>query len=117
MADLSYAEGLYETPVRLAYTGLERNRRYRLIARWAGEAYALPMRLTGDGVELHPFRARDGDRETVETAIPQNLTADGALTLEWHRPPGVGGGGRGHQVAQTWLIPEPFVPTASGAER
>lgn len=113
MADLSYAEGLYETPVRLRYTGLERNRRYRLIARWAGEAYALPMRLTGDGVELHGYRARNGERETVETAIPQSLTADGALTLEWHRPPGIGGGGRGHQIAQTWLIPEPL----TGAEQ
>ncbi|MEP9400310.1 hypothetical protein [Sphingomonas sp. VNH70] len=108
MADLSYAEGLYETPVRLRYTALEPNRRYRLIARWAGEGYALPMRLTGDGVELHPYRARTGERETVETAIPQALTADGTLTLEWHRPPGIGGGGRGHQIAQTWLIPEPL---------
>ncbi|WP_162235284.1 hypothetical protein, partial [Sphingomonas sp. Leaf10] len=119
MADLSYAEGLYETPVRLSYTGLERNRRYRLIARWAGEDYALPMRLTGDGVELHDFRARNGDRETVETAIPQSLTADGALTLEWHRPSGIGGGGRGHQIAQTWLIPEPLSPDleSTGAEQ
>ncbi len=119
MADLSYAEGLYETPVRLSYTGLERGRRYRLIARWAGEDYALPMRLTGDGVELHGFRARKGDRETIETPIPQTLTADGALTLEWHRPAGIGGGGRGHQIAQTWLIPEPLSPEpkAPGAEQ
>ena len=119
MADLSYAEGLYETPVRLRYTGLERGRRYRLIARWAGEDYALPMRLTGNGVELHPFRPRADDRETVETAIPQRLTADGALTLEWHRPANIGGGGRGHQIAQTWLIPEPLVPesNAPGAEQ
>ena len=124
MADLSYAEGLYETPVRLRYTGLERERRYRLIARWAGEDYALPMRLTGNGVELHGPRPRKGDRETVETAIPQSLTATGTLTLEWHRPAGVGGGGRGHQIAQTWLIPEPLVPesnapesNASGAEQ
>jgi hypothetical protein len=117
MADLSYAEGLYETPVRLRYTGLERGRRYRLVARWAGEDYALPMRLTGNGVELHPFRPRHGDRETVETAIPQHLTADGTLTLEWHRPANIGGGGRGHQIAQTWLIPEPFAPTDPGAEQ
>ncbi|KQN00604.1 hypothetical protein ASE78_04300 [Sphingomonas sp. Leaf25] len=115
MADLSYAEGLYETPVRLRYTGLERNRRYRLVARWAGEGYALPMRLMGDGTELHPYRARTANPETVETPIPQALTADGALTLEWHRPPGIGGGGRGHQIAQTWLIPEPLEPHAFGA--
>jgi hypothetical protein len=113
MADLSYAEGLYETPVRLRYTGLERNRRYRLRARWAGEDYALPMRLTGDGVELHAFRPRAANPETVETAIPASLTADGTLELEWHRPPGIGGGGRGHQIAQTWLIPE----LLTGAER
>ncbi|WP_235513209.1 MULTISPECIES: hypothetical protein [unclassified Sphingomonas] len=113
MADLSYAEGLYETPVRLRYTGLERNRRYRLIARWAGEDYALPMRLTGNGVELHDFRTRKGDRETVETVVPANLTADGTLTVEWHRPAGIGGGGRGHQIAQTWLIPEPLVPESN----
>ncbi len=113
MADLSYAEGLYETPVRLHYTGLERNRRYRLRARWAGEDYALPMRLVADGTELHGPRPRATNPETVDTAIPPALTADGDLTIEWHRPPGIGGGGRGHQIAQVWLISESLTAGAT----
>jgi hypothetical protein len=42
---------------------------------------------------------------TVELDVPQRLTAGGKLTLEWTRPAGLGGSGRGHQVAQVWLSP------------
>ena len=60
-----------------------------------------------------------GARLLHRTTRRVHLTADGALTLEWHRPPGVGGGGRGHQIAQAWLIPEPLSPEpkAPGAEQ
>ncbi|KQM63369.1 hypothetical protein ASE75_13005 [Sphingomonas sp. Leaf17] len=107
MADISYAETLYDAPIRLRYVGLDRTRRYRLVATYAGEDYALPMRLVANGaVELHAPMARTTNPMTVEIALPPATTASGTLDLAWTRPPGVGGGGRGHQVAQVWLIPE-----------
>ncbi|MBN8806817.1 MAG: hypothetical protein J0I47_01060 [Sphingomonas sp.] len=107
LSQISYAETLYDAPLRLHYAGLDPRRAYRLIATWAGEDYALPMQLVANGtIELHPFRPRTGNPETVEIAIPRAATARGTLDLAWRRPPGMGGSGRGHQIAETWLIPE-----------
>jgi hypothetical protein len=107
-AELDYAETLYDEPLRLHYDGLGRKRRYHLVATYAGEDYALPMRLVADGRwEIHPPFARTTNPMTVDYPIPAAATADGTLDLAWTRPPGLGGSGRGHQVAETWLIPEP----------
>ena len=38
--------------------------------------------------------------------MPASATADGALTLTWPQEPGVGGAGRGNQVAEVWLMRE-----------
>jgi hypothetical protein len=106
-AELDYAETLYDEPLRLHYDGLDPKRRYHLIATYAGEDYALPMRLVADGRwEVHPPLARTTNPMTVDYPIPTAATADGKLDLAWTRPPGMGGSGRGHQVAETWLIPE-----------
>nr|WP_221364308.1 hypothetical protein [Sphingomonas jinjuensis] len=114
MSEISYAETLYDAPLTLRYTGLDPRRRYRLVATWAGEDYALSMRLVAnDTIELHPYRPRTRNPETVEVAIPAAATAGGTLTLGWTRPPGMGGSGRGHQIAETWLIPEHL----TGAQR
>ena len=107
-SQLDYAETLYDAPIHLHYAGLDRHRRYRLVATYAGEDYALPMRLVANGrFELHPPTARPVNPATVEFAIPAEATRTGTLDLAWTRPPGLGGSGRGHQIAETWLIPEP----------
>ena len=108
MSQISYAEALYDAPLRLHYSGLKRNRRYRLVATYAGEDYTLPMRLVADGrFEIAAPFARTANPMTVEYGIPAKATADGTLDLAWTRPPGMGGSGRGLQVAETWLITEP----------
>ncbi len=109
MAWISYAESLYDAPLRLHYAGLDPKRRYRLVATYAGEEYWLPMRLVANGgIELHPPLDRTTNPMTVDIPIPTAATRDGTLDLAWTRPPGLGGSGRGHQVAETWLIPEPL---------
>lgn len=109
MAWISYAESLYDAPLRLHYAGLNPKRRYRLIATYAGEDYWLPMRLVANGrIELHPPLARSSNPMTVEVEIPAAATRGGTLDLAWTRPAGMGGSGRGHQVAETWLLPEPL---------
>lgn len=109
MAELSYAEALFEQPLTLHYQGLEKNRAYRLRYTWAGEDYSLPLTLTANGTALPAPSTRTSNPQRVELPIPQSLTASGTLDLVWNRPPGMGGSGRGRQIAEVWLIPEPFI--------
>ncbi len=107
LAWTTYAETLYDRPITLIYRDLDPKRTWRLRATYAGEDYQLPMRLTANGVELHPPLARATNPMTVDLALPPEASRSGELRLDWTRPPGMGGGGRGHQVAEVWLIPDP----------
>ena len=40
----------------------------------------------------------------LEFDIPREATAGGSLSLKWFGTPGLGGNGRGNQVAEVWLI-------------
>ncbi len=104
---IDYAETLYEQPLELRYRGLNAKVGYRVRVTYAGEDYALPLRLTANGIEVHPARLRKSNPETVEFAIPDGaIQAAGDLTLAWVGPSGSGGSGRGRQVAEVWLIPQ-----------
>jgi hypothetical protein len=106
---IDYAETLYDRPMTLAYSGLDPARAYRLRVTYAGEGYHAPMRLVANGkIELQPPTDRPSNPTTVEIAIPRAATASGALILQWTGPLDGGGSGRGHQVADVWLIPEPL---------
>lgn len=103
---VTYAESLYETPLTLRYQGLDRGRRYRLRVTYGGEDYHLPIRLVANGdTEIHAPLTRPANPSTLEFDIPAQATRDGRLTLQWTRPPGLGGSGRGKQVAEVWLMP------------
>jgi len=104
---LDYAETLYEQPLRLHYTSLKTGIGYTVRITYAGEEYKLPMELKANQVVLHPFRTRTSNPEQIEFSIDSMLIKNGELTLEWNRPYGAGGGGRGGQVAEVWLIPTP----------
>jgi hypothetical protein len=101
---ITYAETLYARPVTLRYRRLDRHARYRLKIVYAGEDYALPIRLTANGVVLRDMPARASNPMTVECDVPQALTRGGILTLRWTGPDGLGGSGRGHQIAEVWLV-------------
>ena len=107
-SQLTYAETLYESPLTLDYSGLNPNKRYRLRVTYAGEDYSLPTRLVANhSIEIHGPRQRKSNPECIEFDIPTVATHAGGLHLEWTRPPGLGGSGRGNQVAEVWLIPIP----------
>jgi hypothetical protein len=102
---LDYAETLYETPLTLHYDALDQHCRYKVRVTYAGEDYVLPLRLTANGVTVHSARLRRSNPETVDFDLPQGITSNGTLNLQWTGPAGNGGSGRGRQVAEVWLIP------------
>jgi hypothetical protein len=103
---VTYAGALYDEPLVLSYNGLNPATHYRIRVTYAGEDYALPMRLVAnDRFEIHPPRIRHANPETTEFDIPAAATATGKLNLAWMRPAGAGGSGRGAQVAEVWLLP------------
>ncbi|WP_322963944.1 hypothetical protein [Sphingomonas fuzhouensis] len=105
--ELDYAETLYDSPLRMHYDGLDPRRGYSLTITYAGEDYTLPMRLVANGtIILQDHFVRTANPMQVTIAIPREATAHGMLDLAWTRPPGMGGSGRGKQVAETWLIPD-----------
>ncbi|MDR3727632.1 MAG: hypothetical protein P4K86_11380 [Terracidiphilus sp.] len=105
-SQLTYAETLYETPLHLHYSGLNPALHYRVRVTYAGEDYALPLRLTANGsLEVHPPLQRKSNPQTLDFDLPAAATRTGELDLEWAGPKYSGGSGRGRQVAEVWLIP------------
>jgi len=98
------AETLGETPLRMRYEALDRSAEYRVRVVYAGDALNVLIRLTANGHEIHGFRKKPNPPEPLEFDIPRDATQSGELTLEWTRPPGGGGNGRGVQVAEVWLL-------------
>lgn len=110
-ADLTYAETLYETPLHLHYDQLDPAMIYRLRVVYAGEGYALPLSLVANGtMQIHAPLLRKSNPQTMEFDLPREATSGGTLDLEWARPAGLGGSGRGRQAAQVWLLPAAVRP-------
>jgi hypothetical protein len=101
----THAETLADTPLRMRYTDLDRTAQYRLRVVYSIEAPKIPIRLVANRTyEIHGFREKPTPMAPLEFDIPQAATATGELTLEWTKPEGGGGNGRGIQVSEVWLI-------------
>jgi hypothetical protein len=106
LSQISYAGANYDHPLELRYTGLSTKLHYKLRIVYAGEEYTTPVTLTANGhFVIHGPRLRATNPETVEFPVPPAATRGGALDLQWTRPQDLGGGGRGLQVAEVWLLP------------
>ena len=106
LSQVSYAGANYDHPLELRYTGLSAKLHYMLRVVYAGEDYTTPVTLIANGhYVIHGPRMRAANPETVEFPVPLQATRGGTLDLQWTRPKGHGGGGRGLQVAEVWLLP------------
>lgn len=106
LSQISYAGTNYEHPLELRFSGLRARVQYELRIVYAGEDYAVPVTLIANNAyRVHGPRARIANPETVEFTLPMKETESGSLDLKWTRPSGLGGGGRGLQVAEVWLVP------------
>src|SRR5262249_45065261 len=101
----TYAEPLQDAPLRLRYTGLDPGARYRVRVVYAGEGTPVRIRLVANGsIEVHPYRLKELPARPLEFDLPEAATRGGTLELAWSREPGLGGNGRGCQVAEVFLI-------------
>jgi hypothetical protein len=99
------AETLGDTPLRMHYADLDRTAQYAIRVVYGGGTPKAQLRLVANGgTEIHGFRAKPAPVAPVQFDIPKAATASGELTLEWTKPAGGGGNGRGVQVSEVWLI-------------
>jgi hypothetical protein len=106
MAWKCWAETLYDTPLVLHYPRLDPKASYRLRVVYSGDAPHIKLRLmANDTQEVHPYMLRAWPPAPQEFPLPPEATSSGKLKLAWTREPGLGGNGRGCQVAEVWLIP------------
>ncbi len=104
---MTHAESFWETPLRLRYTDLDPSARYRVRVLYAGDVFSMDtlIRLVADDTyEIHPPTRKPSPLQPLEFDIPAGATRDGALTLTFTGPAGVGSAGRGVQVAEVWLM-------------
>jgi len=99
------ASSLYDKPLTLRYTRLNRGARYRLRVVYASDVPNRKIRLVANGeIEIHQFISKTNPPKPIEFDIPKEATSHGALALSWFREPGLGDNGRGCHVAEVWLI-------------
>ena len=96
-----WAESLNETPLQMRYTGLDPAAHYRVRVVYTGDSKSKKIRLDANGVVVHPLIVKPSPPAPVEFELPANLSE---LTLTWNREPGLGGNGRGVQVAEVWIL-------------
>ena len=105
MSWCNHAESLNDAPLRMRYTSLDPAAEYKIRVVYAGDSARTHLRLlANNSVEVHPYVAKQRPVRPVEFAIPRSATATGKLELSWYRDLGLGGNGRGCQVAEVWLI-------------
>ncbi|HKI70118.1 MAG TPA: hypothetical protein VKA67_11045, partial [Verrucomicrobiae bacterium] len=103
-----HEEVLNDQSLQMVYHNLDKHAHYRLRIVYGNEHLSsskVLVKLVANGrYVIHPFMKRDRSQRPVEFDVPPQATARGELRLTWSRPTGLGGNGRGVQVAEVWLI-------------
>ena len=99
-----HAEGLNDNPLRMHYTDLDPAAQYVLRVVYGGDTTAPKIRLVAnESTEIHPLISRPVPFRPLEFEVPRTATATRELRLTFTKEPGLGGAGRGLQVAEVWL--------------
>jgi hypothetical protein len=106
---MRHAEAFYDGALEMRYDGLDPTALYSVRVVYAGDMYSQTPKvsLMADGQhEVHGLMNKPQPVAPVTFVIPRAATSDGRLLLSWRAEPGLGGAGRGCQVAEVWLIKE-----------
>jgi hypothetical protein len=104
---MTHAEAFWDTPLQMRYAGLDPAAQYRVRIVYAGDAFGMNILIrlvANDTYEIHPAMRKNSPIAPVEFDVPVAATRGGALTLTFSAPPGLGGAGRGNQIAEVWLM-------------
>ena len=102
---VTVTEGLYDSPVKMRYEGLDPKAVYKVRVVYAGDNTRPRLRMVaGDGYEVRGWLQRPVPFQPLEFDIPAEATADGVLNLSVFREPATGGAGRGNAIAEIWLM-------------
>jgi hypothetical protein len=102
---VTVTEGLYDSPVKLHYDGLDAKTLYKVRVVYAGDSTRPKLRMVAGGrFEVHGWLERPVPFRPLEFDIPAGATTEGILNLEVFREPATGGAGRGNAVAEIWLM-------------
>jgi hypothetical protein len=89
----------------MRYSDLDPSAQYKIRVVYSGDEPDIKIRLDCNGdQQVHPFIERPWPPRPLEFDIPVEGTRTGELTLSWRRETGLGGNGRGCQVAEVWLM-------------
>ncbi|TDO22532.1 hypothetical protein [Pedobacter duraquae] len=100
----TFAETLHDYPLELFYPSLDKSAHYKLKVVYGPEAKSDIRLVANEGIEIQPMKAKAMDFQPQEFEIPAVATQGGSLKLKWNRPLGLGGSGRGVQIAEVWLM-------------
>ena len=99
---------LYSGSLKMHYEGLDPKAHYRLKFVYSSEPLRkVKIKLEAEGEMIHDWMVKPDEMTPLEFDIPQAVTADGLLDIQWTREVGLGGNGRGCQVAEVWLLRQP----------
>lgn len=99
---------MYDGQLKMHYDGLNPNAQYNLRIVYSSEpTRKVKIRLEAEGKPLHDWMVKPDEMTPLEYEIPKEATADGKLDLVWLRERGLGGNGRGCQVAEVFLLLQP----------
>ena len=99
---------MYDGALQLRYEGLDKNAKYKIRFVYSSEPLRkVKVRLEADDQPLHDWMIKPDEMTPMEFDIPPAATADGELHIRWTREPGLGGNGRGCQVAEVFLLRQP----------
>jgi hypothetical protein len=99
-----WAGSMFDAPLEMQYAHLDRSALYKIRVVYIG-FHRLKIRLDcNDRYPVHPLIEKPWPPKPLEFDIPSEATQTGSLKLTWHRELGLGGDGRGCQVAEVWLM-------------
>ena len=104
---MTHAESLWDTPLKMRYSGLDRTARYRVRIVYAGDVFSgnsLIRLVANETYQIHPFIKKELPIKPMEFDVPGEATRGGELTLTFTGTQGLGGSGRGNQIAEVWLL-------------